>query len=34
MTIASLELAALNHPHIGAIYGVEEVDGAPALVLG
>ena len=26
-------LAALNHPHIGAIYGVEEVDGAPALVL-
>ena len=26
-------LAALNHPHIGAIYGVEEVDGHPALVL-
>ena len=22
-------LAALNHPHIGAIYGVEEVDGHP-----
>ena len=27
-------LASLNHPHIGAIYGVEESDGAPALVLG
>jgi eukaryotic-like serine/threonine-protein kinase len=26
-------LAALNHPHIGAIYGVEDVDGVPALVL-
>jgi serine/threonine-protein kinase len=26
-------LAALNHPHIGAIYGLEEVDGCPALVL-
>ena len=26
-------LAALNHPHIGAIYGVEPVDGRPALVL-
>ena len=26
-------LAALNHPHIGAIYGVEHVDGVPALVL-
>src|SRR6266850_2609727 len=26
-------LASLNHPHIGAIYGVEEVDGAQALVL-
>ena len=26
-------LASLNHPHIGAIYGVEELDGAPALVL-
>ena len=26
-------LASLNHPHIGAIYGFEESDGAPALVL-
>jgi eukaryotic-like serine/threonine-protein kinase len=26
-------LAALNHPHIGAIYGVEHVNGVPALVL-
>jgi serine/threonine protein kinase len=26
-------LAALNHPHIGAIYGLERVDGVPALVL-
>jgi serine/threonine protein kinase/Tol biopolymer transport system component len=26
-------LAALNHPHIGAIYGLESADGAPALVL-
>jgi serine/threonine protein kinase len=26
-------LAALNHPHIGAIYGLEDVDGCPALVL-
>jgi Tol biopolymer transport system component len=26
-------LAALNHPHIAAIYGVEEADGTPALVL-
>ena len=26
-------LAALNHPHIGAIYGVEERDGVRALVL-
>ena len=27
-------LAALNHPHIGAIYRFEESDGVPALVLG
>src|SRR2546425_3899019 len=26
-------LATLNHPHIGAIYGVEEKDGVRALVL-
>ena len=26
-------LATVNHPHIGAIYGVEEVDGVRALVL-
>ena len=26
-------LAALNHPNIAAIYGVEESDGAQALVL-
>jgi serine/threonine-protein kinase len=26
-------LATLNHPHIGAIYGLEYVDGVPALVL-
>ena len=26
-------LATLNHPHIGAIYGLEEVDGLSALVL-
>ena len=26
-------LAALNHPHIGAIYRLEHVDGSPALVL-
>ncbi len=26
-------LAALNHPHIGAIYGVEDIDGTPALIL-
>jgi serine/threonine protein kinase/sugar lactone lactonase YvrE len=26
-------LAALNHPQIGAIYGLERVDGVPALVL-
>ena len=26
-------LASLNHPHIGAIYGFEVRDGAPALVL-
>ena len=25
-------LASLNHPHIGAIYGFEVMDGAPALV--
>jgi eukaryotic-like serine/threonine-protein kinase len=26
-------LAALNHPHIGTIYGLEEVDGVRALVM-
>ena len=26
-------LASLNHPHIAAIYGVEDAGGAPALVL-
>ena len=26
-------LAALNHPRIGAIYGLERVDGLPALIL-
>jgi serine/threonine protein kinase/Tol biopolymer transport system component len=26
-------LAALNHPHVGAIYGVEDADGVAALVL-
>jgi serine/threonine protein kinase/Tol biopolymer transport system component len=26
-------LAALNHPHIGAIYGLEAMEGTPALVL-
>ena len=26
-------LASLNHPHIGAIYGLEEADGIKALVL-
>jgi Tol biopolymer transport system component len=26
-------LAALNHPHIGAIYGLEDADGVPGLVL-
>jgi serine/threonine-protein kinase len=26
-------LAALDHPHIGTIYGIEECDGMPALVL-
>jgi Tol biopolymer transport system component len=26
-------LAALNHPHVGAIYGVEDAGGTPALVL-
>ena len=26
-------LAALNHPHVGAIYGIEDAGGTPALVL-
>jgi len=26
-------LASLNHPHVGAIYGLEHMDGTPALVL-
>jgi len=26
-------LASLNHPHIGAIYGLENMEGTPALVL-
>jgi serine/threonine protein kinase len=26
-------LAALNHPHIGSIYGLEDADGVRALVL-
>ena len=26
-------LASLNHPHIGAIYGLEHIEGTPALVL-
>ena len=26
-------LAALNHPHIGAIYGLEQSEGTPALIL-
>jgi eukaryotic-like serine/threonine-protein kinase len=26
-------LAALNHPHVGAIYGLEHVNGMPALIL-
>ena len=26
-------LAALNHPQVGAIYGLERIDGAPVLVL-
>jgi hypothetical protein len=25
-------LAALNHPHIGAIYGVEDADGVPSFI--
>ena len=29
----ALVLASLNHPHIGAIYGLEDIEGAPALVL-
>ena len=27
-------LAALNHPNIAAIYGLEEADGVKALVIG
>ncbi len=26
-------LASLSHPHIGAIYGLEEADGKPLLIL-
>jgi eukaryotic-like serine/threonine-protein kinase len=26
-------LATLNHPHIAHIYGIEEADGTPALVM-
>ena len=26
-------LATLNHPHIGAIYGLEHADGVPVLIL-
>jgi serine/threonine protein kinase len=26
-------LASLNHPHIAAIYGLEDADGAKALVM-
>jgi serine/threonine-protein kinase len=26
-------LASLNHPHVGAIYGLEDMDGKPVLVL-
>ncbi len=26
-------LAALNHPHIGGIHGLEDLDGTPALIL-
>src|SRR5205085_631932 len=26
-------LASLSHPHIGHIYGIEDTDGVPALVL-
>src|SRR5262245_55643057 len=33
LTREARALAALNHPHIGAIYGVEETNGAKALVL-
>ena len=29
----SADAGGVNHPHIGAIYGLEEVDGDPALVL-
>jgi Tol biopolymer transport system component len=29
----AIVLAALNHPHIGAIYGLEDADGQPSLVM-
>lgn len=29
----ALALAALNHPHVATIYGVEEVNGGPALAM-